>query len=308
MPVSRHRPRHKSKARARTSAATRPLRLISLAEFLKTEGLNLDVGLRQHHKLLERFEVLNGLFHEARSHIVLAPVMQETILGALFDMTQFQLHFTVAAFLRGHRDEAFASVRKAVDAAMNAMVLQAEPGLFDAYRGGTYPFSRITRYVGASDRAATYPLGADLVGLHGICSKHASHADFASLPARIELVLGAGGRPDKQLFAWFSPHRDDPSLDHAIMIDLLKAFALALCAWEPWVVAREKGLKRDWQRRVKAFLDWATAEQVKIHRAFVAEGRPVDLDLAGALEKKHSGAPAAPGTQPLPTGERPDKN
>ena len=212
MPVSRHRRQHKAKSRVRSDSVTPPPipPIITLPDFLRTEGKNLEVGLSQHEDLLARLEVLNGLFHQARFHVKLERTALGTVLGALFDMTQFHLHFTMATFLRGLPDEAFASARKAFDATMNAMVLHAEPDRFEQYRRDKYPFNRIKRYVGAVARAVTYPLGAGLVSLHGTLSKYASHADFGAIAPRIEHVRSANGAIEQQLFAWFSLHQEDP--------------------------------------------------------------------------------------------------
>lgn len=277
MPVSRHRRLHKDKPPARlASGKRRPLPpIIALPDFLRTEGKNLEAGLSQHQDLLTRFEVLNSLFHQARPHIQLERTVLGTILGALFDMTQFHLHFTMATFLRGHPDEAFASARKAFDATMNAMVLHAEPDRFEQYRRGAYPFSRITRYIGGKDRARTYPLGAGLVSLHGTLSEHASHADFGSLAPRIEHVRGATGVIEQQLFAWFSPHQADPPMDHAFAVDILACFSAMLRAWDPWIRARARGLPLGWRAQADRFDDWANGEQRRLHDEFAREGRPI---------------------------------
>src|SRR6266496_1279712 len=253
-----------------------PPKLITLPSFLATEGANLDAGLVQHRDaVLARFEVLNGLFYEPHRHIKLKREGRALLLGALFDMAHFQLHFTMATFLRGHRSEAFASVRKAIDAAMNAMVLHIEPTQFTNYKASAYPFTRMTHYLTRPARQAAYPLATHLVDIHGICSNFASHADFRSLPPRAKLVAPDGGDWAAFRFFWFEPHQEDPPLDHAIGIDLLVAFGLVLRAFMPWIFAHAPKLAKEWRKNAMAFVKSLNAEQDAIAKEFKAAGRLV---------------------------------
>jgi hypothetical protein len=246
-------------------------RLITLGDYLATSQENLEKGLEQNPQLVAHFERLNVLYHEGGDSIVVPREGPPFWIAALVHFTHQQLHFTMASFLRTHRGDALASVRRGVDATLNGLVLEREPKWFGAFRASAPPFTRITSYLSkATDR---YPEAQALVDLHRTCSKYASHADFSVLPPLLKVGSVSNSGAVRGLVKWFHPHQDDPELDHAYGVDLLFAFGLMLRTWSPWVTANSPNLGADWGAQVQTEYTETAKEQQQIYDAFRKSGR-----------------------------------
>lgn len=245
--------------------------LITLDAYLRTGQKNLEQGLEQDPSLLAEFERLNTLYHEGGGAIVVLPDVPPFWIAGLVHFTHSQLHFTMACFLRTHRGDALASVRRGVDATLNGLILDREPNWFEAYRASRPPFTRVTSYL--SKAAEKYPEAQELVGLHHTCSQYASHADFSVLPPLLRVVPDPAQARLAVKFHWFHPDQEDPELDHAFGVDLLFAFGLMLQTWSPWIQRNSRNLAGDWVTRVAGTYADLLANQQQIYDAFRKSGR-----------------------------------
>ncbi len=241
---------------------------IDFLQFLAGEERNMLTSLVNFRSEFDVFSHLDGLWRGAIERIDV-PEKEQTI-PALFLFVHFQLYISVAALIRAHLSESFASTRKAIDAALSAYEMILEPNQIPQYEARDKHFQFIKSHIAKirKDDPARYPLAEQLLQQHEMCSEFGSHADISSFVYRTEMK--GTDKPNKSilLFHYFQFPRD-PEEFHWHFIELLLAYYQMLEVFKPMVLKVAVGLDaKSWDRELEVLRDALMKEVAGAHAFF----------------------------------------
>lgn len=241
--------------------------------FISGEEQNLLATLINLRPDFDVFSHLDGLFLAPVDHIDV-PQGEETI-PSLYLFVHFHLYVSVAALARGHLSECLVSTRKAIDATLCAYEMILHPASIPLYESRDKRFQYIkNRITKAREKDNTqYPLAAELLALHDICSEYGSHADISSLVHRVELQKA--GQPGKSRlhFHYFQFPRDTDEY-HAYFVETLLAYYHMLVVFKPLVLQRAIGLKAGWSAQLDKVGAALEKEREMVYRHFAVKDKP----------------------------------
>jgi hypothetical protein len=109
-------------------------------------------------------------------------------LFMMSERAHFHLYFSISCLLRGHLSECFWSTRVAVEAALSAYKMSAEPGTYKEYLERHPDFLYIKSHIEKARKKdkSKYPLAPWLIEAHNTCSQYGSHIDIDSFAYRLK--------------------------------------------------------------------------------------------------------------------------
>lgn len=226
-------------------------------QFLAGEEQNMLTSLINLRPDFNVFSHLDGVWRGAAERID-APEKGQAV-PALFLFVHFQLYISVAALMRAHLSESFASTRKAINAALSAYEMILDPTTIPLYEARDKHFQFIKAHIAKvrKDDAVRYPLAEQLLQQHETCSEFGSHADVSSFVYRTEMK--GTDKPNKGilLFHYFQFPRD-PEEFHWHFVELLLAYYQMLEVFKPMVLKLAVGLDASWERELRALRERLT--------------------------------------------------
>jgi hypothetical protein len=250
-------------------------RYMHFLEYLAGEEQNVLTTLVNLRADFDVFNHLDVLYRAPLDHLDV-PHGEET-LPSLYLFVHFHLFHSVACLARAHLSECLASNRKAIDAALSAYEIFLDPATVAQYKAREGRFRFIKRHIAKARKAdpSSYPLAAELVTLHEICSEYGSHADISSFIHRVERQeLGKPGK-SKLLFHYFQFPRDKTEY-HAYFVETLLAFYQMLLIFRPFISAKAVGLPTDWEKEIAAIGKAIEGERNAVYEFFKTSGAFAD--------------------------------
>jgi len=105
----------------------------------------------------------------------------------LYNLTHFNLYFSISCFLKDHLSEVLFYCRKGIDAGLSAYKIILEPNLASVYLDGkSKEYNKIFKHIknhikeGIKKEPDKYLLANDLIGAYEICNPY-SHADILTV-------------------------------------------------------------------------------------------------------------------------------
>jgi hypothetical protein len=247
----------------------------NLLEFLGTEQTNLLVTMvKCHPDIAGPLPILDGAYQTPLRFIDvnMKDEHKQTVL-ALYLFTHYHLYFSTTCLLRCHLSDSLGSTRKAIDASLTAYRLIEEPQTLGQYYEGHRHFQNIKGFVARIRKhdATKYPLAAQLIALHELCSEFGSHADISSFIHRIA-VEKEKGQP-KGLFKvlMFQLPNTDVEL-RGYVVQTLLAYTLMAKIYGGFFKAVAAGLDvAGWNAQIE-----------KLEKAFVSEAGKLEAQLHAA--------------------------
>ncbi|MCI0423300.1 MAG: hypothetical protein L0312_29455 [Acidobacteria bacterium] len=235
-------------------------------QFVAGEEQNMLTSLVNLRPDFNVFSHLDGLWRAAAERIDVPE--KEQAVPALFLFVHFQMYVSVAALMRAHVSESFASTRKAIDAALSAYEMILNPGAIPKYEARDKDFQFIKAHIAKirKDDPAKYPLADQLIQQHDTCSEFGSHADVSSFIYRTELKETDKPNKSMLLFHYFQFPRDREEF-HWHFVELLLAFYQMLEVFKPMVLKLSVGLDKSWESELNKLRD-ALGKEVSGVQAF----------------------------------------
>ena len=207
-------------------------------QFLAGEEQNMLTSLINLRPDFDVFSHLDGVWRGAAERID-APEKGQAV-PALFLFVHFQLYISVAALMRAHLSESFASTRKAIDAALSAYEMILDPTTIPLYEARDKHFQFIKAHIAKvrKDDAVRYPLAEQLLQQHETCSEFGSHADVSSFVYRnIQEMKGTDQAEQRNsIVPLFHMLPRDPEEFHWHFVGLLLAYYQMLEVFKPMVL------------------------------------------------------------------------
>lgn len=161
---------------------------LNFLNYLGTEEQNLLTGLVLIKDDFNLFLNLDYIYQEPLKRLVISE-KNDLIPFQLYRFIHFHLYFSMSCLLRYHISESLFSTRKAIDAALTAYKLFLEPEATEKYKQRDNYFLHIKSHIQKERKKdlSKYPLAAELIEVHDLCSKYGSHADINSFHSRLEV-------------------------------------------------------------------------------------------------------------------------
>jgi len=226
-----------------------PYDQIDFPQFLAAEEQNLLITWSNLHPDFRVFSRLDGLMREPVA-LIDVPKGQEALPG-LYLFTHYHLYISIANLARSHLSESLASTRKAIDAGLSAYEMLLEPTSIPLYERRDHRFIFIKRHIERIRKKdpTRYPLAADLLRFHDVCSEIGSHADISSFVYRIE-QKGTENPAKTQLYFHYFQFSSDSDEYHLHFLETLLAYPHILRIFAPMVNDRAHGLRENWGKDV----------------------------------------------------------
>jgi hypothetical protein len=247
----------------------------NLLSFIATEHENEMVSIHKHGRDLDVLAKIDCLYQ--------APVRffdipsGERPLAQLYLFIHYHLYSTVSNLLRMHVAEALGCERKAIDAALSAYEMLADPTSIPAYQAREWKFLNIKRHIEKARKkdASRFPLAEELLSTWDMCSEFGAHADDSAFALRLEQVpIPTNADQQKLYFLYFQlPSTTDEA--HFYYVDAFANFLTITRIFEPFVQAHAKGLSFDGWREQRDTLDAVIrTELARLHQAL--DGRAAE--------------------------------
>jgi hypothetical protein len=224
--------------------------LLDLLDFVAKEDNNFRISAAHRPDELAIVAQLQALYVAAVPNVAVHE--NDMAVFQLLVLTHCYFLSAVAAMMRCHLSEAFGSARIAIDAAMVAAQIIADPASQIAYANKTAPFDNYMRYLGnlvAAGRPLPHPLIPHLRALYSNISQFSNHADAGSFVHRIEFCKEPGKQQTVVNYFQFSENDTEREI-HAL--SLFHVFVLVLDVFSDFLVVKQKLVPIAWQEELRA--------------------------------------------------------
>lgn len=229
---------------------------VSFTEFVGTEQMRLLANTHGLHQELNVFAQVDALYRRALA--VGKAADQATVPVQMLLHCHYRLYHALAALLRSHVSDAYASLRTAIEAGLHAYRAVEGDGAAEPGKGRDTSFVYTIAAI-RSERAKNkkaLPLAESLLKVHDLCGQIAAQADFGGFAERLQ-----ASRTKVPFLAahYFQQPAAQPELQFYTVV-LLHTFAVILLAFETLLRRRTRTVDDAWAkelRRVEAMLrDW----------------------------------------------------
>lgn len=227
---------------------------INFLEYLGAEEQNLLTGLVLLKDDFDYFLSLDYIYQEPLKRLVISE-KDDLIPFQLYRLIHFHLYFSMSCLLRYHISESLFSTRKAIDAALTAYKLMLEPETTEKYKQRDNYFLHIKSNIQNERKKdiSKYPLAAELIEVHDLCSKYGSHADINSFNNRIEVKKSSDMEPGHLMLHYFEISNSIET--KKIYLQTLRIFFSIFKIYKNIFDKRLKIIDQDWEYTIKNFTE-----------------------------------------------------
>lgn len=244
----------------------------SFLEFIGAEQTNLLVTLTKcHHDIADIFPHLDGVYQAPFEFIDIntQDEHKKTILSLCL-FTHYQLYFSTVCHLRCHLSDSLGSTRKAIDATLTAYRLIAEPDTLSQYHDSHSDYQHIKSYVAKQMQLTptSYPLAAELIKFHELCSEFGSHTDISSFVHRVSVEHSQEAGKGLVKVNMFQKPETDIEL-RAYLVRSLLAYSQMAKVFSSFIGELAIGLDLDaWNKKIDELIHAFATEVRNIDRYF----------------------------------------
>jgi len=251
-----------------------PLKVVDInfLEFLAGEEQNILTTLVNLRQDFDVFSQLDSLYREPVG--LMDVPLGEELVTSLYLFVHFHLYFSAACLGRSHLSECLASTRKAIDASLSAYEIVLDPTSQPLYKNRDNRFQFIKTHISKARKndPSHYPLAAELLKLHDICSEFGSHADVSSFTHRVEIKnTGQTGKSTLR-FHYFQFPRDKYEY-HAYFVGTLLAFHQMLVIFRDFITSKAVGLQEGWKEKIAQLGSVLEEERAACYAFFEAKAK-----------------------------------
>lgn len=218
---------------------------LTLMSFLSVEEHQLLVSLTQMGEEMAPIGQIEGLYHAAMSYGKTSA--DDMVIFQFLTFTHYHFLLAIASQMRCHLSEAFASVRSAIDATLNAAYIIQDRAAQIAYAKREWPFGgNLTRHLYKllkEGKALPHPLMEKLLNQQSVISTFAVHADVGTFLHRVGRVT-EGGVPMFS-FGYFQ-YPEDPNERKLYTLTILHSFVMVLDVFSEFLINEQKVVPEKW--------------------------------------------------------------
>lgn len=222
---------------------------IDFLKFIAGEEQNLLTTLINLRPDFDVFSHLDDLYRGPVDFLDVS--IGEEVIPSLYLFVHYHFYLSVASLSRAHLSECLASTRKAMDASFSAYEMLLHPETIKLYKNQDKKFQFIKGTIAKERKAdeSTYPLAANLLELHEICSEFGSHADISTFTHRVEVRETDNPKKKKLMFKYYQFPSDKEEY-HAYFVETLLAYYEMLLIFKPMLLEKAVGLDAGWDAEV----------------------------------------------------------
>ncbi|MBU6234305.1 MAG: hypothetical protein KGQ41_00535 [Alphaproteobacteria bacterium] len=232
---------------------------IDILEFVTREQKNFLVSLHNQKEEIAALQHLQGLYEAS---LTLKEVDEkDLIIIQLLTFIHYHYLYATASYMRCHLNEAYASGRIAIDAALNAGLILQDRSLQVKYLNREAPFDKTVRHYKSLPKKGleVHKFIPALIDINQKCSM-LCHADISSFLHRVNIEKS---KETQTLYVQYFQFSQDKNEFKIHFLQTIQIFVLCLEIFSEFLVDEKKILPKKWHEELT---ELGTAIETKINQ------------------------------------------